>query len=114
VPVYEYRCSKGHEFELHQSFSAPTQQKCINCSARARRMISNPAVIFKGSGFYSTDNRRSSGALSNGPSSDSSSSESSPVAESASKSDNGNGHSHGPGGHSHDKPAKASKIAAAD
>ena len=32
-------------------------------------MISNPAVIFKGSGFYSTDNRRSSGALSNSPSS---------------------------------------------
>ncbi len=104
MPVYEYRCSKSHEFELHQSFSAPTQQKCIKCSARARRMISNPAVIFKGSGFYSTDNRRSSG----GASADSSSSDSSPAADSAAKSDNGHGHSHGADGHGHDKPAKAS------
>jgi putative FmdB family regulatory protein len=99
LPVYEYRCSKGHEFELTQSFSAPTQQKCVKCSARARRMISNPAVIFKGSGFYSTDNRRSSGA--------SAAAESPPsTGDSAPQSDNGHGHSHGDGGHAHDKAAK--------
>jgi putative FmdB family regulatory protein len=111
LPVYEYRCSKGHEFELHQSFSAPTQQKCIQCSAKARRMISNPAVIFKGSGFYSTDNRRSSGATSSATASaESSSSDSAPATGSVPKSDNGHGHSHGGDGHSHDKPAKASAL----
>jgi putative FmdB family regulatory protein len=62
LPVYEYRCSKGHEYEKTESFSAPSTQKCVNCGSRARRLISRPAVIFKGSGFYSTDNRRSSPA----------------------------------------------------
>ena len=59
MPVYEYRCSKGHEYERTESFSAPTRQKC-ECGAIANRLISRPAVIFKGSGFYSTDNRKSS------------------------------------------------------
>jgi putative FmdB family regulatory protein len=61
LPVYEYRCSKGHDYERTESFSAPSRQKC-ECGATAQRKISRPAVIFKGSGFYSTDNRRSSAA----------------------------------------------------
>lgn len=59
MPVYEYRCTKGHNYEKTEGFSAPSTQKCMQCSARARRQISMPAVIFKGSGFYSTDNRGS-------------------------------------------------------
>jgi putative FmdB family regulatory protein len=110
MPVYEYRCSKGHEYEKTESFSAPSQQKCIVCGAKAKRQISKPAVIFKGSGFYSTDNRRSSGALS----SSSSESESKTETPAASTSDNGHGHSHGPGGHTHDAPAKASKKSKSD
>ncbi len=99
MPVYEYRCAKGHDYEKTESFSAPTHQRCTVCGARARRVISMPAVIFKGGGFYSTDNRRSSAA--------SAAAESPPsTGESAPKSDNGHGHSHGDGGSAHDKPAK--------
>ena len=59
MPVYEYLCTKGHNYEKTEGFSAPVTQKCTQCGARARRQISMPAVIFKGSGFYSTDNRGS-------------------------------------------------------
>jgi len=99
MPVYEYRCSKGHDYEKTEGFSAPTEQKCIVCGAKAKRQISRTAVIFKGSGFYSTDNRRST---SSSASETSSTSDSAPAAPS----DNGHGHSHGAGGHSHDAPAK--------
>lgn len=113
MPVYEYRCAKGHEYEKTESFSAPTQQRCTVCGARARRLISMPSVIFKGGGFYSTDNRRSSGesAAPGDTSVDSSKKDSSPVTDSAVKSDNGHGHSHGDG-HTHDKPAKPAKESA--
>lgn len=65
MPVYEYLCTRGHSYEKTEGFSAPSTQKCTQCGARARRQISMPAVIFKGSGFYSTDNR-GSGPSSNG------------------------------------------------
>ena len=108
MPVYEYACSKGHRYEKTEGFDAPSRQKCITCGALARRQISLPAVIFKGSGFYSTDNRKSSrrnGSPSGSESGSESSSESSPQ-ETASTSD------------SHDdakpaKPAKATKVEAA-
>jgi putative FmdB family regulatory protein len=103
MPVYEYRCSKGHDYEKTEGFSAPTAQKCIVCGAKAKRQISKTTVIFKGSGFYSTDNRRSTSA------SASETSSASEPATPAASSDNGHGHSHGAGGHSHDKPAKAEK-----
>ena len=60
MPVYEYRCVSGHHFEKNEGFDAPREQSCPTCGATARRQISLPAVIFKGSGFYSTDNRKSS------------------------------------------------------
>ena len=102
MPVYEYRCSKGHEYEKTEGFSAPSEQKCMFCRAKAKRQISRPAVIFKGSGFYSTDNKRSSAALDATPSPSTPSSES-----------NGHGHSHRDGGHSHG-PSETKAAAAAD
>ncbi len=88
MPVYEYRCTKGHTYEKTEGFSAPSTQKCTRCSARARRQISMPAVIFKGSGFYSTDNRGSAPSSGSGSSSDSaSSSTSTDNGKSAKKSD---------------------------
>jgi len=58
LPVYEYRCTHGHVYEKVEGFSAPTEQECPRCGEAARRLLSSPAVIFKGSGFYSTDNRK--------------------------------------------------------
>ena len=58
MPIYEYQCSKGHEYERAEGFDAPTEQRCPKCGGSSRRLISMPAVIFKGSGFYSTDNRK--------------------------------------------------------
>jgi putative FmdB family regulatory protein len=58
LPIYEYQCSKGHQYERAEGFDAPTEQMCPKCGGSSRRLISMPAVIFKGSGFYSTDNRK--------------------------------------------------------
>jgi putative FmdB family regulatory protein len=92
VPVYEYRCESGHHYEKTEGFNAPREQACTVCGQIARRQISLPAVIFKGPGFYSTDNRGTSRAGSNGNSSES---------DKSTTSSGGHGHSHGDGGHSH-------------
>ena len=60
MPIYEYRCSKGHQHERAEGFDALSEHRCPSCGGRSRRQISLPAVIFKGRGFYSTDNRKSS------------------------------------------------------
>jgi putative FmdB family regulatory protein len=90
VPVYEYRCGGGHLYERTEGFDAPREHQCALCGATARRQISLPAVIFKGSGFYSTDNRKSGGE--NGRSSES---------EPVSATSDGHGHSHDGGSQSH-------------
>ena len=56
MPLYEYRCkSCGHQFEKIQSFSAPEEKECPACHGPVERLISAPAVQFKGSGWYVTD-----------------------------------------------------------
>jgi putative FmdB family regulatory protein len=56
MPTYEYRCPKGHEFELFQKMSDKPRAKCPTCNANAERRISGGAGLhFKGSGFYITD-----------------------------------------------------------
>ena len=56
MPLYEYRCkSCGHQFEKIQSFSAPEEKECPVCKGEVERLISAPAVQFKGSGWYVTD-----------------------------------------------------------
>ena len=68
MPRYDYRCPACDEvFELTQSFDSEPVAECPKCSSRARRLISHPAIHFKGSGFYTTDNRSSNAAA--GPSS---------------------------------------------
>jgi putative FmdB family regulatory protein len=56
VPLYEYRCKAcGHQFEKIQSFSAPEEKECPVCKGEVERLLSAPAVQFKGSGWYVTD-----------------------------------------------------------
>ncbi len=87
MPVYEYRCHHGHEYELAQGFGAPSEHACPQCGQLSRRRCSSPAVIFKGSGFYSTDNRKTS--ASGGGNSNGASSESSPTETPSTPSSNG-------------------------
>ena len=106
MPVYEYRCGGGHQYEMAEGFDAPAQQPCPTCGLKAKRMISLPAVIFKGSGFYRTDNRKESSG-SNGRSSGPSD------ADSTASTDD-HGHSHDGGGRSHDDSSSGSaKVEAA-
>jgi len=55
VPIYEYECSKGHRFEAIQKVSDPPLKKCEKCKSKAERLISAPAIQFKGTGWYVTD-----------------------------------------------------------
>jgi putative FmdB family regulatory protein len=55
MPIYEYRCEKGHTFEVLQSFADEPLEACERCEAPAARVLHAPAVHFKGKGFYNTD-----------------------------------------------------------
>ena len=56
MPLYEYECAKcGHRFEKIEKVTAATRQKCPRCGAKAERLPSSPAIMFKGSGWYVTD-----------------------------------------------------------
>ncbi|MBK5110878.1 MAG: zinc ribbon domain-containing protein [Thermoleophilia bacterium] len=55
MPLYEYRCEKGHTFEVIQSITEDSLTECQECRAPARRVLHSPAIHFKGSGFHNTD-----------------------------------------------------------
>jgi putative FmdB family regulatory protein len=55
MPIYEYRCEKGHTFEVIQRMSEDALDSCEVCASPAVRVLHAPAVHFKGSGFYNTD-----------------------------------------------------------
>ena len=58
MPTYEYRCPKGHEFDLFQRMSDEPRAACPECGEFAERLMSVGAgLIFKGEGFYITDYR---------------------------------------------------------
>lgn len=60
MPIYEYECKKcHHRFERIQKFSDPPIKKCPDCrGGRVEKLMSSPAVHFKGSGWYVTDYAR--------------------------------------------------------
>jgi putative FmdB family regulatory protein len=61
MPTYNYRCTKGHVFELFHSMSDERAKRCPRCGARARRVPAGGAgLLFKGTGFYITDYRSKS------------------------------------------------------
>jgi putative FmdB family regulatory protein len=55
MPIYEYRCKKGHQFEVMQRISDDPVTTCEVCGAAVQRVFHPIAVHFKGSGFYNTD-----------------------------------------------------------
>jgi len=55
MPIYEYRCERGHTFEKLQRMTDEPLEACETCEAPAVRVLHAPAVHFKGSGFYNTD-----------------------------------------------------------
>ena len=85
VPTYDYQCSVcRHPFELRQGFNGSTVQECPVCRGDAHRKIHSVPVIYKGSGFYTTDYaRRGSPASTSSSSSSDSSSDSSDATSSS-------------------------------
>jgi putative FmdB family regulatory protein len=56
VPIYEYKCPKGHVFEVFQRIEDPPPEVCEACGEGPLQRVLHPvAVHFKGSGFYATD-----------------------------------------------------------
>lgn len=56
MPLYEYECTNCKErVEIIQRVSDPPQPQCAKCGAAMKKLISSPAIQFKGSGFYKTD-----------------------------------------------------------
>ena len=63
MPTYDYQCDGcGHTFELFQSITEPVKKKCGACGKNKLRRLfgTGAAVMFKGSGFYTTDYRSDS------------------------------------------------------
>ncbi|MGE3275995.1 MAG: FmdB family zinc ribbon protein [Vicinamibacterales bacterium] len=59
MPLYEYQCEAcGHRFEVIQKFSDAPLDTCPKCGGRVGKLLSSPAIQFKGSGWYITDYAR--------------------------------------------------------
>ena len=55
MPIYEYRCERGHQFEVMQKMTDDPVLSCTRCDAPVQRVFHPVAVHFKGKGFYNTD-----------------------------------------------------------
>jgi putative FmdB family regulatory protein len=60
LPLYEYQCAKDGTFELMRKFSDPPLTACPTCGGPVEKLLSAPAIQFKGSGWYITDYARKS------------------------------------------------------
>lgn len=58
MPLYEYECPKDGTFEQMQKFSDPPLATCPRCGGPVEKLLSAPAIQFKGSGWYVTDYAR--------------------------------------------------------
>ena len=77
MPTYQYACTNPegkHEFEVVQSFSDAPVSECPECGAPVRKVYGSVGVVFKGSGFYRTDSRKSAASSETASSSNGSSS----------------------------------------
>ena len=90
MPIYEYKCDNGHVFDVMQKMSEEPLTECVECGAPAHRVLTAPAVHFKGSGFYNTDyGKRKGGGSSNGSGDGGSSESKSSSSDLSSSSDSG-------------------------
>ncbi len=65
MPTYEYECEQCRDrFELVRGFSEPELTQCPRCGGPVRKVISAVGIVFKGSGFYKTDSRKTSSSSS--------------------------------------------------
>ncbi len=88
MPIYEYKCTNGHVFDVIQKMADEPLTECQECGAPAERVLHPVAIHFKGSGFHNTDyGKKKTGA--NGSSSDGSSSEGSKDSSDSKTSDSG-------------------------
>ena len=73
MPLYEYHCSKcGVARDIRHGFDETTEETCQECGGALTRAFKPAGIVFKGSGFYVTDSRKSnSGTASSGSASDS-------------------------------------------
>jgi len=59
MPIYEYKCENCGKFEKMQKITEASLTECPTCGGKVQRMISkNVGIVFKGSGFYTTDNNQ--------------------------------------------------------
>ena len=87
MPLYDYECLvNGHVFEVRQKVIEVGNAPCPTCSSDSRRIFHSVPILFKGSGFYSTDHRKGQASSSNGKEESSSDSESKSESDSSSKS----------------------------
>ena len=61
MPLYEYQCGQCGRFEVIQKFSDPILTVCPTCGKDVQKLLSSPAIQFKGSGWYITDYARKGG-----------------------------------------------------
>ncbi len=63
MPIYEYACTAcGERTEAKQGFDDPPLEQCPHCGGRLRKLYSPVGIVFKGSGFYSTDGKKAASA----------------------------------------------------
>lgn len=87
MPTYSYACTEcDNKFDIVQSFSDDALTECPQCTGRLRKLFNSVGIVFKGSGFYRTDSRKSSSASESSSSTSESSSSSSSGSSSESSS----------------------------
>ena len=86
MPTYQYACTNPegkHEFEVVQSFTDAPVSECPECGAPVRKVYGSVGVVFKGSGFYRTDSRKTASSAESASSSSSKESSAAPAASSS-------------------------------
>ena len=116
MPLYEYECEDcGLRFERIQKFSDELVSTCPSCSGKVRKLVSSPAIQFKGTGWYVTDYARKPSADQEASGSEASSDKdgSKKTSESKDAKESGSGSSTGSGSETTSKPKTSSSSPSA-